>query len=1049
MEKKNKPDALKIAIYAIIFLFGMLVVCHIENDSTAYKKAFKASHPNEDVQVLDMINEVSANVSQELTDTPFEIVFTVNTLKWCGIYAAVVLFAVYYINSTKKKTYIGKEKGSAEWASYKDENRFSDKDKSKNMILTDTVQMSMNTRLHRKNNNIFILGTAGAGKSRFFAKPNLLQANCSYVVTDPKGELLNSTAGMLEREGYVVKVFNLVEMEYSCCYNPFQYIRKKGEVFILINQLIKNTTPSKSNSGDAFWEKAETALLEALFLFLLEPISKQDFINFASEEYNLECLGLKDVSTGEFLEHMQNLLDFLENVNYKKHLPGVMELLEMAKVREDEEGYVSDLDLLFQVVKWKAEKANLRNVAAEHYNLFKMAAGKTAKSILISVGVRLQCFLLPEMQKLTMTDNLELEKMGDRKTVLFVVIPDHDKSYNFIVAMMYSQLFQKLYYVADFGDNAVLEDKLCIPKSLDSFDFKKRKLFAMYDKLEGTDGAKKIKSLLKELKALEKELNSEFGVSVSSFEFIKGSEQTDRNTMLQVKKSFEERTREVEDALTDRVGYLKSVLEGKSVHGEHYLKKLYGIKNDENMIRRVIKYIEWGEINKVEYGTSERLKGLEELLLKTKDEYCEKNEEFKGYSRSQKGQSKYEEVKKERDALYQDMIDIMTVIATEYNVAFPIKANKTLKLDNKELWDGYFSAIEEVACDLAGIVAKSGRLKVPVRFILDEFANIGEIPDFPILIATMRSREISVSIIVQALSQLKETYKDNWGTVIGNCDSLLFLGGTEQETLEYISKRLGNATIDVKSTSRSQGKSGSSSQSWQKDSRELKRAEEVGLLKDSECILLIRGCKPFLSKKYKIEKHKRYKCLAENNKAYIYPYREKFNVEEQTKKRKRVIEQELIEIKNSEYKASEEQRNEFEESAIQEAIDMLAVLAHQERKDNERTDGIIKEFVKNISRKLHKQETISSAREDLKKYLSEELARNYNLEVSLLKDEIEIIETMQDINTTTEKLEFFEGEMNEKSFLGDKKNYMNNSDVETPEYVENSEEEEGTLSFLD
>lgn len=1055
MEKKRKPDALKIAIYVIIFLFGMLAVCHVENSSVTYKEAYKAAHPNEDVPVLDMITVVSDELTYKLTEDTFGIVFTVNTFKWCVVYAAVVLFVLYYIKSTQKKTYTGKEKGSAEWASYKDDNKFADKDKTKNMILTDTVQMSMNTRLHRKNNNIFIVGGSGSGKSRFFAKPNLMQANCSFVVTDPKGELLDSTAGMFEREGYVVKVFNLVEMEYSCCYNPFHYIRKKGEVFVLINQLIKNTTPSKASSGDAFWEKAETALLEALFLFLLEPISKSDFVEFASDDDCLASIGLTDIGADEFLDYMKDVVNFLENVKFKKHLSGVMELLEMANVKEEDENYISDLDLIFKVVKWKSDKQGTRNVALEHYNLFKMAAGKTAKSILISVGVRLQCFLLPEMQKLTMTDTLELDKMGDRKTVLFVVIPDNDKSYNFIVAMMYNQLFQKLYYIADFGNNSVMEDKLCIPRSLDSFDFKKKKLFAMYDKLESTDGAKAVNKLLKELKELEKELNTEFGVSVSSFEFIKSAEQTDHKTMLQVRKSFEERTKELEDALSDRIGYLKYTLDGKNVHGEHFLKKLYGINNpDKNAVHRIIKYLEWGELNKVEYGTAERLKQLEELLLETQKEYYEKSEEFNGYSRSQKGQSRYEEVKGERDSLYQDIEDIIFIIATEYGVAFPTKLNKALNLNgksgeaNKELWDNYISKVEEVAYDLTGIVANSGRLKVPVRFILDEFPNIGEIPDFQILIATMRSREISVSIIVQALSQMKETYKDNWGTIVGNCDSLLFLGGTEQETLEYISKRLGNATIDVKSTSRSQGKSGSSSQSWQKDSRELKRAEEVGLLKDNECILLIRGSKPYLSRKYRIEKHKRYKCLAENNKAYIYPYREKFNVYEQAKRMEKQVQQELIEIKASEHKNAEKTREMFRQSAMQEAIDMLSVLSSQENNNKERTDNIIKEFVKMVSRKVRKQETISSAKEDLKQYLSEELKRNYNIEVSLLKDEVQIVEGIHSVNTTSEKLEYFEEEIQNVENFENEMDCDENTTVEMPEYIENGENEEGGFSFL-
>ena len=278
----------------------MLFIAHLENASNIYFSA-QSGEPN----YIDAISVILDNASKNITKSPFEINATVTTLKWCGAYIFLVVFTIYYLKSIEKKTAFGKEKGSAEWASIKDEKKYYDKKSSENnMILTNTVQMSMNTRQHRKNNNILIIGSTGAGKSRFFAKPNLMQANCSFVVTDPKGELLRDTADMFEKLGYQVKVFNLKEPEYSCCYNPFVYIRNDDEVFILVNQLIKNTTAKEKGGGDAFWEKAETTLIEALFFFLLHPISIDDYYEYTSTD----TISLQDAAyqgaldEGRFLE---------------------------------------------------------------------------------------------------------------------------------------------------------------------------------------------------------------------------------------------------------------------------------------------------------------------------------------------------------------------------------------------------------------------------------------------------------------------------------------------------------------------------------------------------------------------------------------------------------------------------------------------------------------------------------------------------------------------------------------------------------------------------
>lgn len=459
-----------------------------------------------------------------------------------------------------KKFMPGEEKGTARFGTEEDIKHVIDEEEDNNVIFTETEKMSLNTRKTRKNLNQLILGGAGAGKTRFYIKPNLMQLNTSFVITDPKGEILRSCGKMLERAGFKVKVFNLIDMENSSNYNPISYIKKDVDVLKLITNLIRNTNPEVATGGDPFWEKAETALLQALIFLVLE-----------------------------------------EGDSTEKNFPMVMELLQMAEVKEEDEEYISELDVIFSELE--SEKPN--HIAVKQYKLFKMAAGKTAKSILISVGVRLSAFSIEEVSKLVSKDNLELEKIGIEKTALFILIPDSDSTFNFLVAMMYTQLFNILFYVADF-----------------------------------------------------------------------------------------------------------------------------------------------------EHG---------------------------------------------------------------------------------------------------------GRLPIHVRFLLDEFANIGSIPDFEKLIATMRSREISVSIVLQNLAQLKSKYKDSWETITGNCDSFLFLGGNEWDTLKYVSEMLGKQTIDIRTSGKTRGNQGSSSLNYNVDGRELMMPDELKLLPDSDCILFIRGIRPFRSKKFNLEKHKNFK----------------------------------------------------------------------------------------------------------------------------------------------------------------------------------------------
>lgn len=558
-QKQLKSDIILMAIGYILLIFFAINLISV---ASAYE--------NIDITKLEtIVNETIISIQHKPLLIPrkedLEILTLITT--FYGIY-------VLYVITTRKKLMLGKEHGTAEWAGKNDIKKIMDKDDKSNIIFTNSEKMSLDTRKTRKNLNILTIGGSGSGKTRFFVKPNLMQSNTSYVITDPKGELLRDTGKLLEREGYEIKVFNLIDMEYSHCYNPFAYIRKESDVLKVINTLIRNTNSKGSGGGDPFWEKSETALLQALFFFI--------YFEFPKEEQNFQT---------------------------------VLELLRLAEVKEDEEDYQSDLDIMFETLK--EEKPE--HIALKQYAIFKQSAGKTAKSILVSVGVRLSVFNIEDIGRLTAKDDLDLGSLGDKKTALYVIIPDSDTTFNFLVAMMYSQLFDSLYYAADFKNK--------------------------------------------------------------------------------------------------------------------------------------------------------------------------------------------------------------------------------------------------------------GRLKHHVRFMLDEFANIGQIPDFDKFIATMRSREISVSIILQNLSQLKNMYKDNWESIIGNCDTVLFLGGKEPRTLEYVSKALGKQTIDTKNINYSKGRNSSTSYNYGILGRDLMTPDEIGKMPDSDCILLIRGMKPFYSNKFKIEKHKRYKYLFDTDDKNFYDYK--------------------------------------------------------------------------------------------------------------------------------------------------------------------------------
>lgn len=486
------------------------------------------------------------------------------SVRWCDDTPKTILIflLIYGISigiyfSTKHNYRKGEEHGSAKWGTPSAlARKYADRNKAQNILLTKNTKIGLDGKKHRRNLNIMVVGGSGAGKTRFYAKPNIMQANTSFVVLDPKGEILRDTGNLLKSKGYEVRVLDLINTYRSHGYNPFAYLRDEKDVLKLVSNLVRNTTPKGASSNDPFWERAETALLEALILYLIfeAPPEEQNF-------------------------------------------PMVMEMINAAEVREEDEGYESVLDELFSRLEFRDPD----HLAVKQYHIFKLAAGKTAKSILISLGVRLEKFNLPQIASVVMHDELDLPSLGEKKVALFAVIPDNDSSLNYIIGMMYTQLFQELYYSADF------------------------------------------------------------------------------------------------------------------IH--------------------------------------------------------------------------------------------------------------------------------------------HGSLPVHVHCVMDEFANVALPDEFDKLLATMRSREISVSIIIQNIAQLKALFEKQWESILGNCDVFLYLGGNEDSTHELVSKKLGKETIDLNTYGQSKGRNGNYSTNWQLSGRELMTPDEVRMLDNRFALLFIRGERAVQDEKYDILQH--------------------------------------------------------------------------------------------------------------------------------------------------------------------------------------------------
>lgn len=509
----------------------------------------------------------------EAVEHPFRICWVADTPRSLLLFTLAYAVSIGVYVSSLRNYRRREEHGSARWGKAKQINaKYRSKQPEQNKILTQHVRIGLDGRKHRRNLNVLVVGGSGAGKTRFYAKPNVMQSHTSLVVLDPKGEILRDTGSLLRSEGYAIKVLDLINPQLSHGYNSFAYLKDDKDVLKLVTNLIRNTTPKGSNTNDPFWERSETALLEALVLYLLyeAPPEEQNF-------------------------------------------PMVMEMIAAAEVREEDETYQSPLDELFERLSMRDPE----HLAVKQYHIFKLAAGKTAKSILIGLGVRLEKFNLPTIASMSVVDELDLSVMGTKKTALFAVIPDNDSSFNFIVGMLYTQLFQCLMYEADYRHE--------------------------------------------------------------------------------------------------------------------------------------------------------------------------------------------------------------------------------------------------------------GRLPVHVHFVMDEFANVALPTEFDKLLSTMRSREISVSIILQNLAQLKALYKDEWESIVGNCDMFLYLGGNEQSTHKYVSELLGKETLDTNTYGLSKGRSGSYSINYQQTGRELLTPDEVRLLDNRYAILFIRGERPVLDGKYDVLRHPHVALTTDGTgKAYLH-----------------------------------------------------------------------------------------------------------------------------------------------------------------------------------
>lgn len=645
---------------------------------------------------------------------------------------------------------------------------------NRNMILTNDVFLSMDTRQTRRNNNVLVIGGSGAGKSRYVIKPNLCEMpiNVNFICTDPSGELLADTGSMLEGCGFDLKIFNLVDMKKSNHYNPLKYIDTENDVLLLADCILQNTTDPKKQGGDDFWEKAQKLELQA-FIFLLWLHGEELGLprNFDSIMKLMRGCTVNENATSS--TELSETDKYFNMVEFGYTIQDGKRVLATADAPVKESKTINGVTYV---------KGYGEDISVKQYKNFKMGAGKTLKNILISSMARLSSFDSQEIIDLTSTDDIDLKSIGDKKTAVFVILPQEHDSFNFLAAMLYHQLFQTLYFHAEneCQGNYIVKDKLGenvkvfpIPHDLPD-----------KEDIEDTDEDVEVTlSLTKKKETFWEKLQ-------------------EKRKQKALKK--EEKKKWNKDELTE---------------GDNFWKEA-----DENE-----------EATRPDDSPGE----VDDASVKNNAENYAK--QLKNCKLTKKGTTYY--IKCEIDGKEEIL--------------------ETLK--NEEYAFKRAAALKECSVTRCGLY-----LPYHVRFMLDEFANIGQIPQFTKKLATMRKYEISSTVVLQSISQLKEIYKDDWSSIIGNCDSFLFLGCPELETQEYVSKRLGKKTIKVRNSSLSHGGKSGSSSSYQYQARELMLPEELGMMSDTECVCLIRGVYPFRGPKYIYENHPFYKYTADKNKSNLY-----------------------------------------------------------------------------------------------------------------------------------------------------------------------------------
>lgn len=690
---------------------------------------------------------------------------------------SLILLMVFLLEYTRAKIHDGiKHEASARWNDDLPEfnKTYKDSEGKRNMCLSKNVFLSMDTRKTRRNCNIIVIGGSGSGKSRFFVKPNLCEMaiNTTYICTDPAGELVAETGTMMEANGYKVKVFNLVDIEKSDNYNPLDYLHVETDVILVVDCILNNTTDPNAKGGDAFWEKAQSLLLQAI-IFLLWQHGDELHLPKNMDSVVRLISGFQVSEEGDSSDG-----DLDESSAY-------FEAIGKAGWYFDDEG-------VFHCGKDPTgkyeyhEKYGEMDMGYRQYKGFKMGAGKTLKSILISADARLATLKIPTIANLLSHDTLQLDKIGDEKTALYIVIPAENQSFNFIAAMLYTQLFQALYFHAGnecLGSYNIYDSNGCHVKTFFSPQVEES------EEEESTE-----------------EVNIDFNTGIEEVT------EEDKNA----KKPKKKKRKEVE------IG--KITADGVS----------------EMSIAPDNKYIkEDAEAEKVQLSPNEELE-------KEVEEYIEAAKNVK-----------------------------LSLIGRKYFIKINYKDNEEIieSCTNKDYAMRRCQAIQK-GCTYKR--SKSPALPYHCRFMLDEFANIGQIPDFTKKLATMRKHEISCSIILQNMAQIKTMYKDDWGSVMGNCDSLLFLGCPEVDTLEYISKLLGNEEIKTTSNSISGGKNGNQSESISKKTKPLMSVDELYRMDNNKCIFVLRGEYPFFDDKCTFDESiKNYNFTADADEANTYIVKKK------------------------------------------------------------------------------------------------------------------------------------------------------------------------------